>query len=766
MTNVTLELSQNNLQMRIIGFTGMLERIETAFTTSPTARLRLEHIYTLEEQAHVAIAIGVVIIEHESSGITNLTLEDTANVIGKDERPVEFPPLVRFLTKWPVFQLGVVGASRSLILHNSALRKYGADHIGFKHVVEFGTYSDFLDHENLKKPIIEFFLNVRIPDEENAMAFDCASIENSMVRKVCGKALGMAKVKVDYHLHENRWKPHIMAELQIGYGENPVSQAYNTLVHGIMLSFFTYDIPIATNILMTEAAFGIRFAPLGLSRLGFELKGKIQMELFSEVFMFKAKVLFSIGGKMALKLWQKGTTGLLFILPIWVGNLKAQAKLYKGVVALGGMVGGEVNVGWKPKNGVDTRLKGMGMVSIDDFKGFIYLKLSPITIQSLLNMFVGHGRWTLPSFIGSSGIRGLKHRQGPTWRKLQWLNRNKDAVHVLHPEEFAENPEQFLIVFSPFSLQVDHVRGLDNAPIIQPGLTVIGQTSMLGVHGNVYVRIDPMHLSVELDISLEPLYLGNGLVKLTVADIQPERHNLDFMQTAGPNVYTSFQLIPSRDETALNPEFRISAALEVFGVRIAIDVGLSLSGFHVKAELNIWDWFVAKCIIEVKSTKAVRVYGEVTLHSLSDLAHGFFRNVIQKLKFWKWKSDKSTTIVDRDAEKVRRRLGMSKFIKGLKKIVRPITRVKLLSVKFDLNNIAGDKIIPVQVEFQVALLGIHLIKVKSKKRQLSFDKPLDETEQDAFVLETIETLHDCVGHCDVDEAQCLERVQICQKLLI
>ena len=737
LTDLTFELSKNNMQLRLIGnCSNSVAQEQYNLPENQIGTIRMEYIYTLEEQGYIANATSAILLP-ESNSAPDITVEAAAN-IGREvngQNPIVFPRFLRFLRRFSVFQLGVVGASRTHISGNTALRQYGATHIGFKHKIQFGKYTDFLRNENLKKPQIEYFLKVRLPPGQSGPV-NCALIIQRDARRVCFRVFRIAAFKILHERVKDMWVPHFLVGLEIGYGENLFSQAYNTLVKGVMVSFITNNIVVAPNLEMTEASCGIRLAPLG-NLLTFELKGKVEISLFGELFQLKAKVYFPLTGGTGLKLYQKGMTRLLWILPIWLGNIKAQGSILPSIVPLQGALGAEINIGWDPKDGPDTRLKGMGMVQFRKLSSFIYLKLSPITIQSLINMFVGHERWSLPKMIADTGIRGLENRQGKLKRKVFWFNTERKR-HILRPREFAENPDQFLIVLAPFMLQVEHVRGLDNSPIIQPGLTVIGQVNILGVASNLYVRVDPLHLGLELDISLEPLSLGNGLVKLTSPEIPYDKNILDFMQTRGPRIYTGFDIIPGKGRKVKAPEFRISAALEVFGARIGIDVELSRNGFHVKAELNVWDWFIAKCIIRVKShhkglSNGVRVYGELTVESLARLTNGFFKKVLKKMKFSKWKRPAA---LKRFFKKQKTKL------KRWRNILRPITHVKLLRVKFDLNNIElSQRSI---TEFEITLFGVHVIKIKSKKQSIFFGRSLSANEEEQMALELLNNAQESI----------------------
>lgn len=795
MHNVDMSLSKNNLQLRIVGFYDLTDGLASYnVSRAETGYIRLEHIYTLEEQGHIQISVGAILAPRWS--MPEITLDTAAKVIAKDHK-VKFPRSIRFVQDWNIFELGVVGGHRSEIYDNTDLVRYGMDNIGFKHKIEFGKFSGFLKKEDLKKSIIKLLCKVQIPllnpsdeyssgptantsiplffEAGDSVPFDCSVVSNPLARKLCTRAMRKGSIEVHYDLVRGFWEPYILLGFDVGYGDNAFSHFYNSFYKGQKLSVAIHDIELGKNLKIGKASFFVKFSPSNAFQLGFGLQGSVALTLFKQKINFKSTVKLPITGAGSIKLESKGVVQLLWKLPIWIGNLKAGAKLFQGNLPVGGALAAEINLGWAPteKDG-DTRLKGMALVSFDATSisdTYLYAKFNPITIQSLINMFLGHKRFELPSFLGSTGISGLDERHGRVKPQIVYDSFAKGKEALL-PEKFPQNPEQFIAVFTAIALQTDIVSGLDHSAIMQPGLTVIGQVNVLGVAAKTYARVDYMHLGMELDLTLDPVILGNGLVKLTAANVVSERIPT-YMQSRGPNIYVAFQLLPDFNKWPA-PEVRMSGALEVFGVRVALDVELSRYGFHFKTELNIWDWFVAKCIIEVKSydkglQNGARVYGELTIGSLKQLSKGFFNKVLKKLAsvfFWKRLHDgKDADIIDRDG---RRRLGLRKFGESLKKlgkkIFSPITKATLLSVKFDLNNANPDSSIPVFTEFAITIFGKHLIRYKSKKHVLHFGNQLNDAQEDSIAQETINDLDDCLADCEIKDQTCIDRVKDCQNL--
>lgn len=781
--HVQLELSENQLQLRLIGFIDKT-KAGVAFNVSQDAKslpgyIRLEHIYSLEEQSFIGISCGATFQSRFNSHPTELSIDSAARVMTLDQKGVKFPKFIRFLQDWDILEFGVVGSTRHTIQGNVALREHGARRIGFKAETEFDVYTGFLSHELTNVPGIGYFSRVRLPIDESlieieTIPFNCAVVEHVVSRKMCQRAVKMGNPRFGYALREGSWEPYVIIGFDIGYGDTIPAHLTNALVNGQSLSLALNDIEFK-HFVIEIAKFQVSWAVASPHQLEFGIAGEVSLELFKKTFVFVTEVAFPIVGTVSIALHKIGMSRVLGKLPLWIGNLQAEGEFFEGVLPIAGVFGGEVHIGWEPRpDDEDTRLKALALVNVGPFEPtetFFYAKFSPITIQSLLNMFVGHTRWQMPSFIGSTGIKGLDERHG----RLT-LRRVKDDLNqtqmVLAPKHFPENPEQFIVTFAPVAMETSIIFEIDSTAIIQPGVTVIGQVNVLGVAARLYARVDVLHLGAELDLELDPVRLGNGLVTLTAADIQSERVP-DYLRSAGPNMYLAFQAIPSRHSWP-SPEFRLSGALEVFGARVGLDVEVSKYGFHFKTEVNVWDWFVAKCIIEVKCHNGglgngVRVYGEVTVDSLKQLAKGFFNKVLKKmLGVAPWeKVIEKQEIIDRDADK--RRLGfkgkMKKFGKSLKKLgkklVSPITKIQLLSVKFDLNNANPDKSIPVFTEFQITLFGIHFVKYKSKVRTLSFDKPLQLQEEDQLVQDTIEELEECLADCEAQDESCLARVHEC-----
>lgn len=766
LTDVVTEMSSNRLQLRTLGF--FEPKTEAQFLLNAT-RIRVEHIYTLEEQGYIGIAVGLMLIHryNNTSQFPDLSVASAARIVAHDDQ-IAFPRVVDFIHHWKLSELGIVGVTRERIEGNSLLIRYAAQRIGFKHKVQFDSYTGFLWNQDTQLSTIRMVCKIDFPEKARVQldGLNCNEFGHGIARKSCFSLMKLGTIKVN-HDGIGAEKPWINLSLDTGYGNNDLAQLVDANVYGRTLFLGFSDIHLTNTMRLTDVSLVMVWAPATVHQIELGLLGEVKINILDYPTNLIAKVTVGMTGSCSLALYMTGIFRLMWIFPIWIGNINAVTHLAFGMIPVAGVFGVQINFGWSPDSREeDTRLKAMGLISFDSTniqKNCMYAKVNPITIQSLVNMFVGHTKWKLPAFLATTGIHGIDERHGRTRRQRVWGERM-----FLRPRKFAENPQQFIITFSPLALQTEIIPELDSTAIIQPGLTVIGQVGILGVIAKAYIRLDHLHLGVEIDLTLDPVILGNGLVTLTAANVlKPHERVPDYMKNDGPSIYAGFQLIPSRGRKLPAPEFRLSGGLQVFGVRIALDVAVAQYGFHFKTELNIWDWFIAKCIIEVKSLEdgfknGVRVYGELTIDSLSKLAHGFLKNVLKKMSEWKfWKK----RIKDQEFQD-HRRLGLeSKFVKSLKKlkqkILHPITRAKLLSMKFDLSNAASKNAFPVMMEFEITLFGRHLITYKRQKQFIQFDNPLDSDAENKIAQETVDDLDQCLQDCEFDQDQCIRQIFVC-----
>ena len=738
--DVTFELSQNNLQLRVIGFTST-SVVSKAFHIIPDFKkkgIRIEHVYSVLEQGHIGIRIGVVMKEEYGSP-PDLTLASAMELTERNSKASYF---LKEVKQWQVSSVGVAGGSIDRIDSNYGLLKSGAH--GFKHAHEFEYYTDTLDHQRISAPGINFLFRVEIPTEiskpDLGRVFQCNQL-SPRLQRMCFSALQYSQMKIYNHEVE----PYAVIGMQSGYLHNSDSHWINSLMSGHRLTFSVRDIRLGNHWSIKEANTFVFWGPTGVAFPRFGITGDLEVELFQTKLKMTAILSFPLLGAPYLALHNEGLTRVLSVLPIWIGNVQAGCSLYKGALPTGATFGAEINIGWEPTENEDTRLKGMALIDFDPLyvtKSFIYAKFNPITIQSMLNMLVGHSRWNLPSYLGSNGIRGLDKRHGQLTFEPE---KRKHGEGVLRPTEIPENSDQFIAVFAPLALETTRIYGTDSTFLIQPGLTVFGQMSLLGVAAKLYLRVNYMELEAEVDFTLDRVSLGNGLAQLTSGNVVSARKIPEFMQNDGPIVYASLH----RDFKEQEPEFRVSGAIELFGGRAGFDVELSPFGFHFKTELNIWDWFVAKCIIEVKhlnTSYGIRVYGEITLDSLEALVHGFFDKVATKLIALGPSFDTSAFGPCAGAFETWR--------------PRSITNVKLVGLKFDLDNLQQKNSFPAFAEFEITLFGVSIL-YKSNEYNFNFDQDSSQTMVNILAESAIDDLEECVDTCNQPN-QCCTAISQCQ----
>lgn len=727
--DVTLELSENNLQLRVIEFSSA-SVVSEAFHIIPDLEkqgIRIEHVYTLLEQGFIGIYVGAVMRE-KFGAQPDLTVA-SAIKLTSNERNANVPVFLKGLNNWKVFGMGVAGGSMVRVKKNLGLLSYGAQYSGFKHEPEFQHFTGALDHQALSASSVDFLFRAHLPPRPNLRRFLKCEKLSPKFQKMCLSLLPYGQMKV-YDPPEGTKRSYVRVGLSSGFGENAESRLFSSLTTDRSLTVSVQDIIFGRHWSISEASARITW---GQEYLRFGVTGELELEIFQSKIAMSADLSFPLFGSPFLALHNEGMTRLHWALPIWIGNLQTSAELLEGALPTAGTLGGEINIGWKPTEKEDTRLKGMVLVDIEPLSpsnSFIYAKFSPITVQSLVNMFVGHSRWVLPKMLGSNGIPGLDQRHGA----LEYKVKNGEAV--LSPAEIPENPEQFIVVFAPAVLETTSIVGTDATFVIQPGLTIIGQVTVLGVSAKLYARVHFLNLAAELDFRLDRISLGNGLVRLT-AGYMMEDQVPEHMQNEGPRMYTSFRFLKKRHRESETPELRLSGALELFGARTSFDVELSEFGFHFKTELSIWDWFVAKCTISVKKVKetgnfAVRVYGKSTLRSLKQLARGFFNKVIKKIYF---------------LGRFFNRKSLGTCPKGVARVVNAISSVKIASLKFDFNNLDDTGSFPAVVEFKITLLGMK-IRYKAKEQKFNFGQELDSELVNTLASSAINDLEECVESCN------------------
>ena len=814
--DVSTELSPNKMQLRVIGHVdnSVGEKFNVRSSRENNGRVRVENIYTLEEQGYVGIGVGVMFSNQEGSA-PNIQVNDAINALSMGA--IKLPTFLGFLSNWPMFELGILGDTRTHIENNPKLVEYSAKNIGFKQVSQMQRLMDSIDGFNDQLNSIKLVGKVKLPfnfppffesddsdprqtiEQNTFRPFNCSMMRRGPSRKMCKRAVRLARLKINHVLTEEAdWEPTIDMEIDTGFGDTGISNFVNSMSNGKSLSLGIEDFNLGENTRVAEPKFKVAWAPASKNPLQFGILGYVTRKMFGETFNFITELMIPVTGAIGVTLFSPGVNRLMWPLPIWLGNLRGNGQMLQGILPLAGMLGGDMNIGFPPKEieledgsviSEDTRLKGSTTVSLDPAsltKTFVYSKLSPITIQTLINLWVGHKRYSLPPWIGDSGLKGLTERFGRVQKKKLWTEDGEEHT-VLHAPKIPENPEQFIMTFAPLGLAAQALPDIDGTSIIQPGLTVLGRSGLLGVAAKTFGRIDFSHLGSDLDMALDPVNLGNGLVRLTAANVTTKRDIPEFMENVGPRVYSSFQAIPSRFRPLSTiPEFRISAGVDIFGIRFGIDVGVSLYGFHFKTELDVWGWFIARCLIQVKSSSkgfrnGVRVYGELTINSLKKLARGFYKDVIQAigklfqiprmyraLKDWRRvkNAKRNFRLWRRDGRRRRRFFkGMSKFRESLSRAggkLKPITNIQLISVKFDLNNASPDRSLPVFTEFKFTLFGKHILRYKRAKQVFHFGKPLNLFQIEDLANDIVMDIEDCLEDCAFDDDDCIRRVAECQ----
>lgn len=94
--------------------------------------------------------------------------------------------------------------------------------------------------------------------------------------------------------------------------------------------------------------------------------------------------------------------------------------------------------------------------------------------------------------------------------------------------------------------------------------------------------------------------------------------------------------------------------------------------------------------------------------------------------------------------------------------IKPVTKVKLFSIKFDLDRTTPDRSIPAFLEFHITLLGVHLIRYQSTQRLRPFDRALNIDEIDDLVQDVMEDVEECLSDCDVKDHECIANASECK----
>lgn len=526
--DVTFELSKDQHQLRVIGFSDA-SRMSEDFGAQNTNNCQIEHVYSILEQGYLSISIGIAMTMENDAG-PGLTLGsglETAHVL-------KLPAFIKAIAEWEIFHIGVTGGTMIQMKDNIGLLQKND---GFQ-PPEFKFFSGDLAHDRIRGSKVRFVFQVYLPTEVStpdlSTIFKCHELPPGAA-EVCSQILKLRSLKI-YDLNDHKKKPYIVVGSQLGYGDDRIALFVNTAIKGSKLTVAVKDIPLGASLLVREVNVFVSWGLLWPQSFHFGWTGEAHLIFFDKLLKMRAAVTYSAFGIPSLTLSSEGMNRLLWVFPIWIGNIEANLKLLHGTIPIGGAIGCEIYIGWDPSGGMDTRLKGMGRIKVDPLSvtnNFIVAEFSPVTIQTLLNMIVGHSNWVLPKMIGENGLRGLEKHHGGL---------DKSDQNIISPVEIPENPEHFVAIFAPTQVQPTFTVGMDSFVVIQPGLTIIGQIEIFGVGAKVYIRSDLLKLVVNFDFRLDPVILGNGLVKLVAPDILHGRRKVE-KSIQGPSIYLGFQLL-------------------------------------------------------------------------------------------------------------------------------------------------------------------------------------------------------------------------------